>query len=180
MEESNTPKKDLFDYFKSLSKKAMLLWTVFSYIGYYCLAIVAPVITIAVKYNMFTPKADTSESNVNIAGWGLVLLMIALIVSMKVLKTSAEKVDDVGKAGAIFKYTIKTISNIILPLGGMLMLYFLTNNFNLAKDTLMIMAIFYIIAGIIDGTLLSVIDRENNIRRKAKLANEVDARRSNV
>ena len=173
-------KKDLFDYFASLDKKGMLLWTIFSYIGYFMIAIFAPVLTIAIKYGLFNLSDYVSESNKTLAGWGLVLLMIAIIVTLKVLRNSIEKVDDVSKGGAIFKYTVKTISNLILPLGGMLMLYFLTKNFNLAKDTLMIMAIFYIVAGIIDGVLLSVIDRENNIRRKAKLSNEVDARREKV
>ena len=170
----------MFDYLKNLSKKNMLIWTIASYVVYFGLSIFAPVLTIAIKYGLFTPGDTTTSTSKSLTGWGLVLLMIAIIVGFRVLKNASVKIPDSSKSGAIFKIIVRTTSNVLLPIAIIAILYFLTKNFELAKGTLLIMCYFYIGAGIIDGIWLYAIDRENAYRDKARALNEVQARQDKV
>lgn len=166
----------MINYFKNLSKKGMLAWTACSYIVYFLLAIVAPVITVCIKFKLFS----TVETKAGIGGWALILIIVATIVSMFVLRRAINKLSDLRPAAAYFKYTLDTISHMIAPVGVILILNLMNTDFTLVRNTLYIMMLFYISAELIDGMIINYIDRENKIRNGALYDKEKAARADKV
>lgn len=167
----------MIERLKNLSKRQMILVTVISYITYFLCTILAPVITICVKFNLFDAA---KESRLQISGWALVLLLIAAVVGLFIIKRSVNKMSDIRPANAYFKYTLQTISNLVLPVVILLLVELFKNDIALASSTLTLMCIYYIAGGVLDGAVISFIDRENKIRDGALFDKEKDARRSKV
>lgn len=167
----------MIERLKNLSKSQMILVTVISYITYFLCTILAPVITICVKFNLFDAA---KESRLQISGWALVLLLIAAVVGLFIIKRSVNKMSDIRPANAYFKYTLQTISNLVLPVVILLLVELFKNDIALASSTLTLMCIYYIAGGVLDGAVISFIDRENKIRDGALFDKEKDARRSKV
>lgn len=168
----------MFKYFKELNKKQMLAWTIGMYALYFSLTVLAPVIVVCCKYNLF--NNTVTDSRVKLSGWAIVLLMVAGIVGLTVLRKASEKIGEDHISHAIFKYTLKTIRKVLLPVIVLIAIYMMTKNFELAKETIIWMCCFYIVGGVLDGTVISVIDRENRFRAEAKHSNEVSERKDKV
>lgn len=167
----------MIDYFKKQTKKQMVLWRVGTYTGYFLLSIIFPVLTILVNYNLLSPEAPTKT---RLGGWVVVLLLIAGIVSVFVIKKAINKLKDTSPASAYFKYSLKTVCNIILPVGIIFAIIFLKDDFVLACNTLTTMCIFYIAAGLLDGILISFVERETNARDNALQNKEIEDRKNLV
>lgn len=165
----------MIEYFKKLTKKQMTLWSVFTHIGYFALSIFAPVLTVCISYGLFSNDVDTK---IRLGGWCIVLLLIAGVVSLFAIKKAMDKLDDRKPTVAYFKYTLKTISNLILPIGIICGLIFLKNDFVKACTTLSTMCGFYIAAGLVDGVLLSFIQREERFRTSALENREIEERKN--
>ena len=167
----------MIDFLKNLSKKQMILLTISTYVIYFLCTILAPVITICIKFDLFNAA---KESKLKISGWALVLLIIAAVVGLFILKRAINKMSDIRPANAYFKYTLQTISNLVLPLLVLLVGGLFKKDIDLASSTLTLMCFYYIAGGLIDGAVISFIDRENKIRDGALLDKEKEARRSKV
>lgn len=167
----------MIERLKNLTKKKMLLVTVIAYTTYFLFTILAPIITICVKFDLFNAA---KESRIKLSGWAVVLIIVAVVVSLFLIKRAVNKMSDIRPANAYFKYTLQTVSNLILPIAVLLVAYLFKKDMELAGSTLTLMAIFYMVGGLIDGLVISFIDRENKIRDGALLDKEKDARRDNV
>lgn len=167
----------MIERLKNLSKKQMILVTVSSYVMYFLCTILAPVITVCIKFDLFNAA---KESKLQISGWALVLLLIGAVVGLFIIRRSVNKMSDIRPANAYFKYTLQTISNLVLPVVVLLLIDLFKNDIALASSTLTLMCIYYIAGGVIDGAVISFIDRENKIRDGALFDKEKDARRSKV
>ena len=172
-----TKKKSIFNYFKDRTKKEMLAWTACTYIVYFIITIVGPVLTILINYDVFNAETTTK---VKIGVSAVVLLVVVGVVGLFFIKRTIEKLNDIHEGVAIFKYSLETVSNGILPVIILVALYFLNIDFDRAKTTILTIMILYIAAGILDGTLINIISRENRIRDKALLDKEASERASKV
>ena len=172
-----TKKKSIFNYFKNRTKKEMLAWTACTYVAYFIITILAPVLTILVNYDVFNAETTTK---VKLGVSAVVLLIVVAVVGLFFIKRTLEKLNDIHEGVAIFKYSLETVSNVILPVIILVALYFLNIDFDRAKTTILTIMILYIAGGILDGTLINIISRENRIRDKALLDKEASERASNV
>lgn len=164
----------MIEWLKGFSKKQMLLTTVLTYIGYFMITILGPILTICIKFDLFNAA---KQSRLKISGWALILLMIATVVSLFILRRVLNKMKDTRPANAYFKYTLKTISNCILPVIGFFVIYLLKEDYETTLSTARLLCVFYLTGGILDGAFISFIDRENNIRDGALFDKEKDSRR---
>jgi len=163
--------------FENFSKNKMRWLTIIAYTVYFLLAIVAPVMTICIKYKLFSTGVSTKLS---ISGWAMVLLLIVGVVGVVVLKKAIQKIPDTKLIMARFKYTLKTISNCVPPAIALYAIHLFEVNLQLACSTGYWLAIWFLVAALFDGILITSIDRENLLREKAAEKVEVEKRVSKI
>lgn len=166
----------MIERLKALSKGQMLAVTIITYAIYFLLTILAPVLTICIKFDLFS----VAETKLKISGWAIILLLVAAVVGLTILNKSITKMTDTRPANAYFKYTLQTISNLILPVATIFIVIWIRADMAKASSTLILMCSYYIAGGIIDGAIISFIDRENRLRDGSLEDKEKDDRRNLV
>lgn len=166
----------MIKYLKGLSKGKFRAWKWCSYIAYFFFSIFIPVLTVCIQYDLF----GNTGTKTKLSGWGIVLLIIACVVGFFALKRAIAKLDDLNPAAAYFKVVLNTVSKLILPVVAIIVVFLLKSNFELASDTIYWMCASYIAAGLIDGILITFIDRESRIRNKSLLDKEALERQNLV
>lgn len=173
----------MFKYFKKISRKKLLLWTALSYLVYFLITILGPVLIVLGKYgilnNTNNNEVSYPESKIRLSGWALALIIAIAIAALFALRRNIEKINDVRPAGAIFKYTLSTISNLIFPIIILVAVRAMKVNFDLAVSTIMDITWFYIAGALLEGTIINIISREHRLRDKAKEFKEQQDRLAN-
>lgn len=167
-----TKEVSMIDFLKECSKKKLLLITIGVYVAYFCLAILGPVLTVCIKYDLF----NSAESKTKINGFALIIIIIIAIVSLVLLKKAVAKIRDVSKGACYFKYILETVSNLVFPVMTLVVVYLMNVNFSLASSTMIIVCIFYILAELLNGLVINFVDRENRIRQDSLYDKEKAAR----
>ena len=166
----------MIDFLKECSKKKLFFLTLGAYVVYFCLAILGPVLTVCLKYDLFNTAAQKTKIN----GFALLILIIIAVVSMVLLKKAVAKIKDVSKAACYFKYILETISNLVFPVMTLVVVYLMKTNFELASSTMIIVCIFYVLAELLNGLVINFIDRENRIRQDSLYDKEKAERTSKL
>ena len=164
--------------FENFSKNKMRWVTIASYVTYFLISIFAPVLTICIKFGLF--NGEGTSTKVSISGWAMVLLLIVAVVGVTLLKKAIAKIPDVKLNMARFKYTLQTVSSSIPPLVAFYVIHLFQTNLETACETGYWIAVFYMIAALFDGIVISGIDRENRFRQKAAEKVEIEKRADKV
>lgn len=166
----------MIDFLKECSKKKLFFLTLGSYVAYFALTILGPVLTVCLKYDLF----NSATTKIKINGFALLILIIIAVVSIFILKRAIAKIRDVSKGATYFKYILETITNLVFPVLMLFVIYLMNKNFALASSTMIIVCIFYIAGEIINGLVINFIDRENRIREDSLYDKEKAARTSKL
>jgi hypothetical protein len=168
--------------FENVSKNKMRWITIAAYVTYFLIAIFAPVLTICIKFGLFSaPNSGGGVSTkIAISGWAAVLIIIVAVVGITLLKKAIAKIPDVKIGMARFKYTLQTVSSCVVPLAAFYVIHLFQTNLDLACDTGYWIAVWFLIAALFDGIIISGIDRENRFRQKAAEKVEIEKRADKV
>lgn len=158
------------------SKKCMWGVTILCYALYFCIVVLAPTITIMVKYDIFGNSGGTLK---NVTGFGLIVIVICGLASYIVIKKAINKLPQISTNEQRFKFGIETLFD-CLPLGiALYTMFVVKDDVSLAFETMGI-CMWYFLAGILfNGLVIKFIDAEWVIRQGAKLDKE-KAKRKDV
>lgn len=154
------------------SKKLLILNIIFTLL-YYSLILVAPIVTVGIKYAIF----ENVPAHVKLTGIGLVLFVILGIFGYKKLKQTISKFPQRKISQQRLKFTMETIFSFIPWTIILIAIAFCMDNMNKAFSTLKICTFFIIAANMIDGLFLKYIKCEYELRNSAQDILEVDARK---
>lgn len=166
-------------FFKNIakwSKKAMWGVTLLCYALYFCIVVLAPTITIMVKYDIF----GNSKGMRNVTGFGIIVIVICGLASYIIIKKALSKLPQISVNEQRFKFGIETIFD-CLPLGIVLFAMFVVkDDVSLAFETMSICMWFFLAGIVFNGLVIKFIDAEWFIRQGAKLDKEKAQRKDVV
>lgn len=164
----------MFKFLESLNKRNFLLATVLSYLVFFILELIAPIVVIITRY------AIAKDNYVKIGMGGLILIFVVAVVGVFIIRRTVAKLGDTRPAVALFKYTLEAIQSVIIPGAVFLMLWLLQNSLATFYGCLQIICVLYVVGGIWNSIVINMIDREANLRDAAYKQNEIDKRKINV
>lgn len=166
-------------FFKNIakwSKKAMWGVTLLCYALYFCIVVLAPTITIMVKYDIF----GNSTGMRNVTGFAIIVIVICGLASYIIIKKALSKLPQISVNEQRFKFGIETIFD-CLPLGIVLFAMFVVkDDVSLAFETMSICMWFFLAGIVFNGLVIKFIDAEWFIRQGAKLDKEKAQRKDVV
>lgn len=168
-------------FFKNIarwSKKCMWGVTLLCYILYFCIVVLAPTITIMIKYDIFG-KDESSGSMISVTGFGLIVIVVCGLASYIFLKKAINKLPQISINEQRFKFGIETLFD-CMPLGiALYAMFVVRDDIKLAFDTMGICMWFFLGGILFNGLFIKFIDAEWFIRQGAKLDKE-KAKRKDV
>lgn len=168
-------------FFKNIarwSKKCMWGVTLLCYILYFCIVVLAPTITIMIKYDIFG-KNKGSGSMISVTGFGLIVIVVCGLASYIFLKKAINKLPQISINEQRFKFGIETLFD-CMPLGiALYAMFVVRDDIKLAFDTMGICMWFFLGGILFNGLFIKFIDAEWFIRQGAKLDKE-KAKRKDV
>lgn len=168
-------------FFKNIarwSKKCMWGVTLLCYILYFCIVVLAPTITIMIKYDIFG-RNDGSRSMISVTGFGLIVIVVCGLASYIFLKKAINKLPQISINEQRFKFGIETLFD-CMPLGiALYAMFVVRDDIKLAFDTMGICMWFFLGGILFNGLFIKFIDAEWFIRQGAKLDKE-KAKRKDV
>jgi len=138
---------------------------------YLIATIVVPVIIVAFRYDIFK-----YTSRYKLTGWGLVLAIFVFVVGIRTLGKVINKLPEVTHKEQVLKYSILGIKAMCVPVFALIVMKLFKANFDLAYNTLWWVLLSYTIGIAIDYTCIMYLDRERDLREKAKEKIEVNKR----
>lgn len=164
-----------FRKIENWSKKRMWVATIICYLFYFSLVLLAPTITVMIKYKVF----QKTEKMRNITGFGIIVVVICGITSFLLLKKTLRKLPQISANEQRFKFGLETLFN-CFPIGITLFAMFVVkDDVMLAFETLQICVWFFLGGILFEGLFIKFIDAEWAIRQGAKFDKE-KAKRSDV
>lgn len=154
------------------SEKKLKAWYIVANLVLLALQLVAPIIVICTKYDLFK---HTTEGNV-INGFGLVCLIIFLILGLKSFKKIVDKMEDITYKEQRIKFSLQMLYAVAVPACCVIVLLAFKSDFKKAYSTFCIGLIFYVLGIIFDYMVLKFIEREKDFRHKAKERIEIEKR----
>ena len=160
-----------------LNLKDMKRWPLFwlslvfklIYLG---LTLIAPIVIISCKYNLFIKKEQVGKLN----GWGFILLITFVVIGLRGFKKQIAKLPDITINQQRFKYSLELIYALFFPIIAYLVIIQFKSNFTLAYTTFK-WCFWFVMAGIIvDKLFIAYIDKEIDLRHKALEKKEIDDR----
>lgn len=167
----------MIKWLENLSKKNFRIVKFTSYIVYFLLMIVGPLLTVLIKYDVFNTET-TSKLKLN--GWALIILIVIAIVALFVCKKAISKLNDLHPASAYLKYSLTTAISLILPIIALVVIHQMKLDIKLASSTMYWVLGFYIAGSLEDNILISFVNREDNIRSNALMDKEKAKRADRV
>lgn len=160
-----------FKNIDSWSQKQLRIFYILFNILYYIFTLVIPIIIIGCRYEIFK-----KVSGYKITGWGLILISAVVFVAIRTLNKALNKLPDTTLNEQRLKYTLLGLKALIIPFFIVIVMGLLKNDFTLAYNTIWLCVIFFIVGIVVDYLFIKYLEREIDIRRKAKEKIEVDKR----
>lgn len=161
-----------FNKIESWNKKTMWVVTIICYILYFSIVVLAPTITIMIKYQVF----QHSEKMKNITGFGIIVVVICGLASYIFVKKVTAKLPQTSTGERRLKFAIETIFD-CLPLAICLYAMFaVRDDLALAFSTMKICMWYFLIGILFNGLFIKFIDAEWKLRDEAKKNKEIAKR----
>ena len=129
---------------------------------YLAFALITPIVIVGIKYDLI------KSNSTRLTGVGLILVVCIAIFLLKGVKRLLMKLPQEELKEQRVKFTILMIYNMMLPVGGILLLNLIKANVTLACDTLIKCLASIIFSIMIDYTTLQYLEVEFDLRREAK------------
>lgn len=142
-------------------RKLNFIWLLFELL-YLGLALVGPLVTICIKYDLFA-----KPSSKTISGFAMIIILIFAILGLRSFKKVIFKLNDITRKQQILKYNLEMFYALAVPLGCALVLFCFKDDFNLAYSTFCIALSFYLGSILVDYLFIKYIDKERYIRQLA-------------
>ena len=155
-------------------KKLRLFYIGFNVL-YYILTLMIPIIIIGCRYQIFK-----KVSSYRITGWGLILITSVVFVAVRSLNKALNKLPDTTLKEQRLKYTLLGFKALIIPIFIVIVMGLLKNDFALAYNTIWLCMIFFISGIFVDYLVIKYLEKEIELRNKAKEKIEVDKRAENM
>lgn len=166
-----------FQNIQNWSKKLMWTVTALCYIAYFGLIVLAPIITIMVKYQVFSKAEETAT---RITGFGLVVFVVFGLAAYIFFKKAVTKLPKVSVNEQRFRFGLECLFD-CLPLGiALYSLFVVKDDINLAFSTAKYCLIFFLAGTLWNNLFIKFIDAEWEIRQGAKLDKEKEKRKGVV
>lgn len=162
---------DIANWTKS---KLRTFWIVFNVL-YLCATLVAPCIIVGCKYQIFV-----HVSQYKLTGWGMVLAIFVFIVGIRTLNKVLKNLPESTINEQRVKYTCLGVKALAIPIFVLIIMRLFKSNFDLAYETLWWCLLCYTIGILIDYLCIHYLDRELELRKKAKEVNEINKRVANL
>lgn len=161
-------------FFKDIAdwnvKKLRAFWLAFN--GLYLLAtLVAPIIIVGCKYQIFV-----HVSQWKLTGWGMILAIFVFVVGIRTLSKVLKNLPDSTLNEQRLKYTLLGIKALAIPIFVLIIMKLFKSNFDLAYETLWWCLLCYTFGIVVDYGFIHYLDKELELRKKAKERNEIDKR----
>lgn len=163
--------KDIESWSKT---KLRTYWIVFN-ILYFIASLIIPIIIVGCRYQIFKYSA-----NFRLTGWGIILAIIIAIVGIRTLTRMLNKLPESTLSEQRVKYTALGLKALIVPIFILFVMHLFKSDFDLAYNTIWWSLFSYMFGIAIDFTCLHYIDRELDLRNKAKEQNEINTRIDNL
>lgn len=165
-------------FFKDIakwSKKTMWGVTFLCYALYFCIVVLAPTITVMVKYDIF----GSAKPMRNVTGFGIIVIVICGLSAYIFIKKALSKLPQISLNEQRFKFVVETIFD-CLPIGiALYAMFVVKDDANLALDTMGICMWLFFVGVLFNGLFIKFLDAEWFIRQGAKLDKE-KAKRKDV
>lgn len=145
---------------------------------YFSLTLIAPVVTVATRYKIFTTPNDENAGKLKLTGIGLILAICVLIVTFSKLKAWINKMPEIKMYQQKLKFSVHLIYDLILPVIVLWILSLMRDNFLLAYSTIRIIILYIMCGGIIDNLFIKFISAEKKIRNDAAYDKEKEKRKT--
>lgn len=165
-------------FFKNIDtweQKTLRIAYILFTIAYYIFTLLIPVIIIGCRYEIFK-----KVSNYRLTGWGIILIIVVVFVAIRTLNKALNKLPETTINEQRLKYTLLGVKALVIPIFIVIVMGMLKNDFTLAYKTILLCVIFFIIGIVIDYLFIKYLEREIELRRKAKEKIEVDKRVENL
>ena len=163
--------KDIENWEQKKLRTAYILFNV----AYYVFTLLIPIIIIGCRYEIFK-----KVSNYRVTGWGLILIVAVVFVAVRALNKALNRLPETTLNEQRVKYTLLGVKALIPPIFIVIVMGLLKNDFTLAYNTIWLCMIFFICGIITDYLFIKYLEREIDLRKKAKEKIEVDKRAENM
>lgn len=152
--------------------------TIISYILYFCIVVLAPTITVMVKYDIFGQAKESAMHRVT--GFGLIIIVICGIAAYVFMKKAISKLPQISVQEQRFKFGLEALFDCI-PLAIVIFAMFvIKDDTTLAFSTMKICMWLFLAGVLFNGLVIKFIDAEWFIRQSAKLDKEKNKRKDVV
>lgn len=155
-----------------LKRGTLTLWYIIINLVYFGVTLVAPVFIIADKYNLFVK----AESVGKLTGTAMIIILCIAVIIFSKLRKWLDKLPDASIGQQRLKFTLQMIYNMIVPVGGIVILGLLKDNFMLGYEVLNKVIYCFIGGAFIDGLFIKYFDKEIYFRQQAREKNEIEKR----
>jgi hypothetical protein len=139
-------KNDLCSSEKWSVAKLRVWYAIFGII-YFGLILVAPIIIVSCKYELFV----SSEKVGKLSGLGIIVAIIFGVIALTQLKKAINKLGEETPNQQMLKYTLLMLYTLIFPALALIFAYCIKDDVDLAVSTLK-MCMYFLIGGIFFGT----------------------------
>ena len=165
-------------FFKNIDtweQKTLRIAYILFTIAYYIFTLLIPVIIIGCRYEIFK-----KVSSYRLTGWGIILIVVVVFVAIRTLNKALNKLPETTLNEQRLKYSLLGVKALVIPIFIVIVMGMLKNDFTLAYKTILLCVIFFIVGILIDYLFIKYLEREIELRRKAKEKIEVDKRVENL
>lgn len=164
-----------FNDIASWSKTKLRAYWISFNVVYFIASILIPIIIVGCRYEIFK-----KSSAYRLTGWGIVLIIIIVVVAIKIINKMLNKLPESTLAEQRVKYTALGVKSLILPIFVLVVMLMFKKNFDLAFNTCLWCVISFIAGILVDMFFIKYLDRELDLRNKAKEQNEINKRVENL
>lgn len=161
-------------FFKNINEweqKKLRLYSLIFNLIYFFISLIVPIIIVGCRYKIF------SSNVIRLTGCGWILAIFVAVVGFRIINKLLNKLPESTFNEQRVKYTLLGIKALVVPILLLIAMQLLKNDFDLAYST-MWWCLFSFSFGIgIDFTCIKYLDRELELRKKAKEQNEIDIRK---
>lgn len=161
-------------FFKNIEEwdgAKLRLYTIIFNAIYFLFAGLIPIIIVGSKYSLFK-----KASSFRVSGLGIILIIIVAVTLVRALNKCINKLPESTIKEQRVKYTILGIKALILPFLAIIIMGLFKRDFTLAYNTAFKCVWSYAAAIVVEYTCILYLDRERDLRAKAKEQNEINKR----
>lgn len=161
-------------FFKNIaewSRAKLRIYAIAFNVAYFLFAAIIPIIIVGCKYSIFR-----KASSFRISGWGIILTIIIVTTLVRTISKCINKLPETTLNEQRVKYSVLGIKAMIIPVVLIIIMGLFKRDFVLAYNTSYSCVISYLVAVIIDYLFIAYIDRELDLRKKAREQLEVNKR----